>query len=41
MFRISLCVCAFLLLACFILPMATQQSAPLLLGTGTANRITE
>jgi hypothetical protein len=25
MFRISVCVCAFLLLACFVLPMAAQQ----------------
>ena len=27
MFRISVCVCAFLVLACFVMPMAAQQSA--------------
>jgi hypothetical protein len=42
MFRISVGVCAFLLLACFVLPMAAQQSpAPLLTGTGTPNHITK
>jgi hypothetical protein len=43
MFRISVCVCAFLLLACFVLPMAAQEqpSAPPVTGTGTANHITK
>lgn len=42
MFRISVCVCAFLLSACCVLPMAAQQSpAPLLSGTGTPNHITK
>jgi len=41
MFRISVGVCAFLLLACFVLPMAAQQPAPLLTGTGTPNHITK
>jgi hypothetical protein len=42
MFRISVGVCAFLLLACFVLPMAAQQSpGPLLTGTGTPNHITK
>jgi len=42
MFRISVCVCAFFLLACFVLPMAAQQpSAPPITGTGTANHITK
>ena len=27
MFRISVCVCAFLVLACFVMPMAAQQPA--------------
>ena len=39
MLRISVCVCAFLLLACFVLPMAAQQ--PPITGTGTANHITK
>lgn len=42
MFRISVCVCAFLLLACFVLPMAAQQPLdPPLTGTGTTNHITK
>jgi hypothetical protein len=42
MFRISVCVCAFLLLACFALPIAAQQPvAPPVTGTGTANHITK
>jgi hypothetical protein len=42
MLRISMCVCAFLLLACFVLPMAAQQpTAPPVSGTGTANHITK
>lgn len=42
MFRISVCVCAFFLLACCVLPMAAQQPpAPLLSGTGTPNHITK
>jgi hypothetical protein len=42
MFRISVCVCAFFLLACCVLPMAAQQPpAPLLTGTGTPNHITK
>jgi hypothetical protein len=42
MFRISVCVCAFFLLACCVLPMAAQQPlAPPLTGTGTPNHITK
>ncbi len=42
MFRISVCVCASLLLACFVLPMAAQQPLdPPLTGTGTTNHITK
>ncbi len=42
MFRISVGVCAFFLLACFVLPMAAQQSpVPPVTGTGTANHITK
>lgn len=42
MFRISVGVCAFLLLACFALPMAAQEPpSPLLTGTGTPNHITK
>jgi hypothetical protein len=42
MFRISVCVCALLVLACFVLPMAAQQSpVPPVTGTGTANHITK
>ncbi len=42
MLRISVCVCAFLLLVCFVLPMAAQQPVlPPLTGTGTANHITK
>jgi hypothetical protein len=40
MLRISACVCLFLLLACFALPMAAQQPVvPPVSGTGTANHI--
>jgi hypothetical protein len=42
MFRISVGVCAFFGLACFVLPMAAQQSAvPPITGTGTPNHITK
>ena len=42
MFRITICVCAFLLLACFVMPMAAQEPAALpITGTGTANHITK
>jgi hypothetical protein len=42
MFRISVGVCAFFVLACFVLPMAAQQSAvPPITGTGTPNHITK
>jgi hypothetical protein len=42
MLRISACVCLFLLLACFALPMAAQQPVvPPVSGTGTANHITK
>jgi len=42
MLRISVCVCVFLLLACFVLPMAAQQPVvPPVTGTGTANHITK
>ena len=42
MFRISASVCAFLLLICFVLPMAAQQPVdPPITGTGTANHITK
>jgi hypothetical protein len=42
MFRINVGVCAFLVLACFVLPMAAQQPvAPPVTGTGTANHITK
>ncbi len=42
MLRISVFVCAFLLLVCFVLPMAAQQPVlPPLTGTGTANHITK
>ena len=42
MFRISVCVCAFLVLACFVMPMAAQQSpVPPVTGTGTPNHITK
>ena len=42
MLRISVCVCAFLLLACFVLPMAAQQPVdPPVTGTGTTNHITK
>jgi hypothetical protein len=42
MVRISVCVCAFFLFACFVLPMAAQQpSAPPVTGTGTPNHITK
>ena len=42
MLRISACVCLFLLLACFALPMAAQQPVvPPVTGTGTANHITK
>jgi hypothetical protein len=40
MFRISVFVCAFLLLACCVLPMAAQQVPPVT-GTGTPNHITK
>ena len=41
MFRISVCVCAFLLLACFVLPMPAQQPVePAVMSTGTENHIT-
>jgi hypothetical protein len=43
MVRISVCVCAFLLLACFVLPMAAQQAPvlPPITGSGTTNHITK
>jgi hypothetical protein len=42
MFRISASLCAFLLLICFVLPMAAQQPVdPPITGTGTANHITK
>ena len=42
MFRISIRVCSFVVLASFVLPMAAQQpSAPPVTGTGTANHITK
>jgi hypothetical protein len=43
MLRISVCVCAFLLLACFVLPMAAQQAPvlPPITGSGTTNHITK
>jgi hypothetical protein len=40
MFRISVFVCAFLLLACCVLPLAAQQLPPVT-GTGTPNHITK
>jgi hypothetical protein len=39
--RISVWVCAFLLVACFALPMAAQQPYPSLSGAGAANHITQ
>jgi len=42
MLRISACVRVFLLLACFVLPVAAQQPVlPPITGTGTANHITK
>jgi len=42
MLRISACVRAFLLLACFVLPMAAQQPVvPPVTGTGTTDHITK
>jgi len=42
MFRINVCLCALLLLAGCVLPMAAQQDpGPLLSGTGTKNHITK
>lgn len=43
MLRISVCVCAFLLLACFVLPMAAQQAPVVepITGSGTPNHITK
>ena len=42
MFRISIRVCSFVVLASFVLPMAAQQPlAPPVTGTGTANHITK
>jgi hypothetical protein len=41
MLRILVCVCAFLLLACFVLPMAAQRPVlPQLSGTATEDHIT-
>jgi hypothetical protein len=40
MFRISVFVCAFLLLACCVLPLAAQQ-LPAVTGSGTPNHITK
>jgi hypothetical protein len=42
MLRVSACICVFLLLACFVLPMAAQQPVvPPVTGTGTTDHITK